>query len=182
MLDMLIREDVSSLRLGWGIGTWGSSASRSSPWPFRAFSQAWRNTSLTLAARLSYLAALRRMLTLSPTYSPVPVRWCPEYPTPDRWSTRWEPFWGGTTTVVDFAPVPKAGDLAQGIHDYLQPWQGNAYTDYSTHCFFTSSNPPDTIARYQELVAAGLNTLASYEEQHGKNPYDRRKHPALPAA
>ena len=58
--------------------------------------------------------------------------------------------WGGTTTVVDFAPVPTAGDLAQGIHNYLAPWQGNAYTDYSTHCIYTSNNPPDTIARYQD--------------------------------
>ena len=41
--------------------------------------------------------------------------------------------WGGTTTVIDFAPVPHEGDLAQGIHDYLTPWRGNAYTYYSTH-------------------------------------------------
>ena len=67
--------------------------------------------------------------------------------------------WGGTTTVVDFAPVPTAGDLAQGIHDYLAPWQGNAYTDYSTHCIYTSRNPPDTIARYQELVSAGFPSV-----------------------
>src|SRR5262249_660737 len=34
--------------------------------------------------------------------------------------------WGGTTTVIDFAPVPHEGDLAQGIHDYLAPWRGQA--------------------------------------------------------
>src|SRR5262245_43815727 len=34
--------------------------------------------------------------------------------------------WGGTTTVIDFAPVPHEGDLAQGIHDYLAPWPGQA--------------------------------------------------------
>src|SRR5438445_540659 len=67
--------------------------------------------------------------------------------------------WGGTTTVVDFAPVPTAGDLDQGIHDYLTPWQGNAYTDYSTHCIYTSRNPPDTIARYHELVSAGFPSV-----------------------
>ena len=37
--------------------------------------------------------------------------------------------WGGTTTVTDFAPVPSEGDLAQGIHGYLEPWRGQAYTD-----------------------------------------------------
>jgi dihydropyrimidinase len=67
--------------------------------------------------------------------------------------------WGGTTTVIDFAPVPTAGDLAQGIHDYLAPWHGNADTDYSTHCIYTSRNPPDTIARYQDLVAAGFPSV-----------------------
>ena len=45
--------------------------------------------------------------------------------------------WGGTTTVIDFAPVPNEGDLAAGIHEYLAPWQGNAYTDYSTHVAVT---------------------------------------------
>src|SRR4029450_4107192 len=49
--------------------------------------------------------------------------------------------WGGTTTVIDFAPVPHAGDLAQGIHDYLAPWRGQAYTDYSTHCIYTTPPP-----------------------------------------
>src|SRR5262249_45908893 len=43
------------------------------------------------------------------------------------------PIWGGTTTVIDFAPAPPAGHLAPGIHDSLTPWHGNAYTDYSTH-------------------------------------------------
>src|SRR5262245_59726732 len=67
--------------------------------------------------------------------------------------------WGGTTTVIDFAPVPHGGDLAQGIHDYLTPWRGNAYTDYSTHCIYTNRTPPDTIARYQDLVAAGFPSV-----------------------
>ncbi|HZO41890.1 MAG TPA: amidohydrolase family protein [Methylomirabilota bacterium] len=67
--------------------------------------------------------------------------------------------WGGTTTVIDFAPVPHEGDLAQGIHDYLTPWRGNAYTDYSTHCIYTNRTPPDAIARYHELVEAGFPSV-----------------------
>ena len=27
--------------------------------------------------------------------------------------------WGGTTTILDFAPVPNQGDLAAGIHDFI---------------------------------------------------------------
>jgi dihydropyrimidinase len=67
--------------------------------------------------------------------------------------------WGGTTTVIDFAPVPHAGDLAQGIHDYLAPWRGQAYTDYSTHCIYSNRTPPDAIARYHELVEAGFPSV-----------------------
>src|SRR5919106_1396254 len=67
--------------------------------------------------------------------------------------------WGGTTTVIDFAPVPPEGDLAQGIHDYLAPWRGQAYTDYSTHCIYSNRTPPDAIARYHELVEAGFPSV-----------------------
>ena len=67
--------------------------------------------------------------------------------------------WGGTTTVIDFAPVPHAGDLAQGIHDYLAPWRGQAYTDYSTHCIYSNRTPPDAIARFHELVEAGFPSV-----------------------
>ena len=79
--------------------------------------------------------------------------------------------WGGTTTVVDFAPVPTEGDLAQGIHDYLTPWQGNAYTDYSTHCIYTSRTPPDTIARYHELV---VGRLPQRQNLYHRHPASRR--------
>jgi hypothetical protein len=67
--------------------------------------------------------------------------------------------WGGTTTVIDFAPVPNEGDLVQGIHDYLSPWQGHAYTDYSTHCIYSSNNTPDAIGRYRELIEAGFPSV-----------------------
>ena len=67
--------------------------------------------------------------------------------------------WGGTTTVIDFAPVPNEGDLAAGIHDFISPWIGNAYTDYSTHCIYRSSNTPDAISRYEELLNAGFPSI-----------------------
>src|SRR5919106_2684931 len=67
--------------------------------------------------------------------------------------------WGGTTTVIDFAPVPNEGDLVQGIHDSLSPWQGYAYTDYSSHCIYSSNNTPDAIGRYRELIEAGFPSV-----------------------
>ena len=67
--------------------------------------------------------------------------------------------WGGTTTVIDFAPVPNEGDLLKGIHDFLTPWQGNAYTDYSTHCIYKNDSTPDAISRYSELIAGGFPSV-----------------------
>ena len=67
--------------------------------------------------------------------------------------------WGGTTTVIDFAPVPNEGDLVKGIHDYLLPWKGNAYTDYSTHCIYKNDSTPDAISRYGELISAGFPSV-----------------------
>ncbi len=67
--------------------------------------------------------------------------------------------WGGTTTVVDFAPVPSEGDLAAGIHDFMNVWQGSAYTDYTTHCIYREGNSPDSIARFHELVEAGFPSV-----------------------
>ena len=64
--------------------------------------------------------------------------------------------WGGTTTVVDFTPVNNEGDLAQGVHDFMSVWKGQAYTDYTTHVIYRNSNTPDSIARFGELVSAGF--------------------------
>ena len=60
--------------------------------------------------------------------------------------------WGGTTTVVDFAPAPREGDLVGGVHDFLGVWNDNAYTDYSAHIIYSSRNSPDSIARVGELI------------------------------
>ena len=67
--------------------------------------------------------------------------------------------WGGTTTVIDFAPVPNEGDLVRGIHEFIEPWRGNAYTDYSTHCIYNQFSSPDAISRYGELVDAGFPSV-----------------------
>ncbi len=67
--------------------------------------------------------------------------------------------WGGTTTVVDFAPVPNQGDLAEGIHDFISVWRGNAYTDYTTHCIYSNGSTPDAISRYSELIEAGFPSI-----------------------
>ncbi len=59
--------------------------------------------------------------------------------------------WGGTTTVVDFAPAPE-GELVGGVHDFLSVWNGNAYADYSAHIIYSSRNSADSIARVGELI------------------------------
>ena len=60
--------------------------------------------------------------------------------------------WGGTTTVVDFAPAPNEGELVGGVLDFLSVWEGNTYTDYSAHVIYSSRNSADSIARVGELI------------------------------
>ena len=61
--------------------------------------------------------------------------------------------WGGTTTVVDFAPAPNDGELVGGVLDFLSVWEGNTYADYSAHVIYSSRNSADSIARVGELIA-----------------------------
>ncbi|MFQ6027596.1 MAG: amidohydrolase family protein [Dehalococcoidia bacterium] len=86
--------------------------------------------------------------------------------------------WGGTTTVIDFAPVPNEGDLAAGIHDFIAPWMGNAYTDYSTHCIYSINNTPDAISRYQELINAGFPSIKVFTTDI--RPAEGRQHTLTP--
>jgi dihydropyrimidinase len=88
--------------------------------------------------------------------------------------------WGGTTTVIDFAPVPNEGDLAAGIHDFIAPWRGNAYTDYSTHCIYSSNNTPDAISRYKELIDAGFPSIKVFTTDI--RPAEGRQHSLTPIA
>ena len=60
--------------------------------------------------------------------------------------------WGGTTTVVDFAPAPNEGELVGGILDFLSVWEGNTYADWSSHVIYRSSNTADSISRVGELI------------------------------
>jgi len=55
--------------------------------------------------------------------------------------------------------VPNEGDLLKGIHDFLTPWEGNAYTDYSTHCIYKNDSTPDAISRYGELISGGFPSV-----------------------
>ena len=86
--------------------------------------------------------------------------------------------WGGTTTVVDFAPVPNEGDLAAGIHEFISPWKGNSYTDYTTHCIYRNSNTPDAISRYKELIDAGFPSVKIFTTDI--RPADAPQHSLTP--
>lgn len=67
--------------------------------------------------------------------------------------------WGGTTTVVDFAPAPNDGELVGGVLDFLSVWEGNAYADYSAHVIYSSRNSADSIARVGELIASDFPSV-----------------------
>ena len=66
-----------------------------------------------------------------PTCRRAPINWWPVFPMAGPLEHSLGAIWGGTTTVVDFAPAPREGDLVGGVHDFLGVWNDNAYTDYS---------------------------------------------------
>ena len=75
--------------------------------------------------------------------------------------------WGGTTTVVDFAPAPNEGELVGGILDFLSVWEGNTYADYSAHVIYRTSNTADSIAR---VGRADQQRFPQCEDLHHQHP------------
>src|SRR5439155_4806114 len=63
--------------------------------------------------------------------------------------------WGGTTTVIDFAPVPHEGDLAQGTKNILGPWGGRRKRTNPTNVSNSNQTLPNASARYHDLSRAG---------------------------
>ena len=80
--------------------------------------------------------------------------------------------------MIDFAPVPNEGDLVAGIHNFIAPWRGSAYTDYSTHCIYNSGNTPDAISRYRELIDAGFPSVKIFTTDI--RPAEGRQHTLTP--
>lgn len=68
---------------------------------------------------------------------------------------------GGTTTVVDFIPVPRGQSLLAGADHRMKLAAGNAVTDYSFHPILNSSSPP-VMAEVPQLVRDGHASFKIY--------------------
>jgi len=75
--------------------------------------------------------------------------------------------WGGTTTLIDFAPCKpdREGDesSSQGVRDAIEArdrdWAGQCFCDYAYHVMLRGNVPPATIAALTEAVEAGYPTV-----------------------
>ena len=75
--------------------------------------------------------------------------------------------WGGTTTLIDFAPLKpdRDGDESstQSVREAIEvrdrDWVGRCFCDYSYHIMLRGSVPPAAIAELPEAIAAGYPTV-----------------------
>ena len=69
--------------------------------------------------------------------------------------------WGGTTTLVDFAPAaypelePNKSPL-QSVQEHMSNFVGNCHTDYSAHCNYRGRVSTERINQIKELIDAGF--------------------------
>jgi dihydroorotase-like cyclic amidohydrolase len=62
---------------------------------------------------------------------------------------------GGTTTMIDFAPWVAGKTLEQAIAERQQDWQGNCHTDWAFHVMLLGSIEPDVLDQIPDAIAAG---------------------------
>ncbi|MDA0983752.1 MAG: amidohydrolase family protein [Proteobacteria bacterium] len=75
--------------------------------------------------------------------------------------------WGGTTTLIDFAPCnpDREGDesSSQSVREAIEArdrdWAGRCYCDYAYHVMLRGRVPPAVIAELAEAVEAGYPTV-----------------------
>ena len=72
--------------------------------------------------------------------------------------------WGGTTTIVDFAPAigPEGADAVQMVRDHVGYFQGRIYTDYSAHCSYARHVTSSAISQIGDLISAGFPSIKVY--------------------
>ena len=90
MLDMLIQGGRVVTPAGVGNWTWGSWASRLSPWPFRAFSLTAKHV-IDARGKIVVPGGIETHAHAVANVSPALAPWWLECPTPGRWSTLWGP-------------------------------------------------------------------------------------------
>jgi dihydropyrimidinase len=63
--------------------------------------------------------------------------------------------YGGTTTLLDFAPCPPEDPLRRSIEARQREWAGACYCDYGFHLLLRGQQPPELLGALPEAVQAG---------------------------
>src|SRR5215217_6136171 len=66
---------------------------------------------------------------------------------------------GGTTTLIDFAPWAVGETLQQAVERREQDWQAQCYADYAYHVMLSGTIPPDVLDQIPEVIQAGFPSL-----------------------
>jgi dihydropyrimidinase len=66
---------------------------------------------------------------------------------------------GGTTTLIDFAPWTPGETLQQSIERREADWQGQCYADYSYHIILSGDVPPEVLDQLPEAIQAGFPSV-----------------------
>ena len=66
---------------------------------------------------------------------------------------------GGTTTLIDFAPRSVGETLQQTVERREHDWQGQCYTDYAYHVMLLGTIPPEVLDQIPELIQAGFPSI-----------------------
>ncbi len=67
--------------------------------------------------------------------------------------------WGGTTTMLDFAPWQHGETIQQSIERRDQDWVGKCFCDYGYHIMLQGDPPPEIPEQLAEAIQAGYPTV-----------------------
>ena len=67
--------------------------------------------------------------------------------------------WGGTTTMLDFAPWQHGETVQQSIERRDQDWVGKCFCDYGYHIMLQGDPPPEIPEQLAEAIQAGYPTV-----------------------
>ncbi len=69
---------------------------------------------------------------------------------------------GGTTTLIDFAPWTHGNTIQATLQKRDQDWVGKCYCDYSYHIRIAGRIPVELYAQIEEAIRAGYPTIKMY--------------------
>jgi dihydropyrimidinase len=92
-------------------------------------------------------------------YIPALVAGQPHTPSASAAEVSRAALWGGTTTMIDFAPWQHGETVQQTIERRDRDWAGRCHTDYAYHIMLMGGPPPELPGQLAEAIQAGYPTV-----------------------